>query len=143
MKLALAGFILILVIGAALAIGKGGAHLVPSTAPLPGTLEIARTPEARAMGLSGRATLPDDFGLLFVFPEDDRYGFWMKDMLIPIDIVWIASDGRIVGVRSDVAPDTYPEAFFPPEPIRYVLEMRAGEAARRGYAPGGLLPMPE
>lgn len=140
MKYALAALILL---AALIALSLAAGKEAPSTAPLPGNLEIADTPEQRERGLSGRASLPDDYGLLFAFEEDSTPSFWMKDMRFPIDIVWIAADGRIAGITPGVAPETYPEAFSPPEPVRYVLEIAAGEAARRGYARGVVLPIPD
>lgn len=107
-----------------------------------GQIEIVDTPQTRAQGLSGRAEVPTDYGLLFIFPEKGNYGFWMKDMLVPIDILWIADDGTILGIAAEVQPETYPEAFYPPEPVRYVLETRAGEAQLRGWSVGTVLALP-
>lgn len=118
----------------------------PSTAEaraLPQQIEYARTPEAQAQGLSGRAQIPPDYGMLFVFPAAGRYGFWMKDMLVPIDIIWIREDGVIVGREDSVSPDTYPKIFTPPEPVRAVLEVRAGESRKLGYEVGTKLALPE
>lgn len=95
-------------------------------------IEYAMTPEAREQGLGGRKEIQDDYGMLFVFPKDDYYGFWMKNMLVPIDIFWLDSDGHVVSVISDIATSTYPNVFYPTEPARYVLETVAGFA--RAYA---------
>ncbi len=142
MKYALAAFLVLVALLAFFAWKEREAPSAP-TAPLPPQLEIADTAEERARGLSGRDALPDDYGLLFIFPEDVTPAFWMKDMRFPIDIVWIAADGRIAGVTAEVSPETYPETFGPPELVRYVLEMAAGEAARRGYATGTPLKLPK
>ncbi|MBI2025299.1 DUF192 domain-containing protein [Candidatus Kaiserbacteria bacterium] len=99
-------------------------------------IEYATTPEARERGLSGRANIPSDYGMLFVFPKDDRYGFWMKDVLVPIDIFWLDSDGHVVSIISDIATSTYPDVFYPTEPARYVLETAAGFAKEHGIANG-------
>ena len=93
-------------------------------------IDVADTVATREQGLSGRADLSEDEGMLFVFPEDGSYGFWMKDMLFSIDIVWISQEGDIVDITSRVSPDTYPEAFFPQKPVRYVLELSAGFVER-------------
>lgn len=87
---------------------------------------VADTSEERILGLSGTKTLDQGTGLLFVFESDTRSGFWMKDMLFPIDIIWISATGEVVGVEADVSPDTYPAIFSPTEKIRYVLEVPAG-----------------
>lgn len=92
------------------------------------TVSIASTPEARARGLGGRASLAGDEGMLFVFDSDAKYRFWMKDMRFPIDILWLSSDGNVVDMRENVFPETYPEVFTPVAPARYVLELPAGLA---------------
>jgi hypothetical protein len=104
--------------------------------------EIAKTEQKQLLGLSGRVVIPHDYGMLFVFPKDDSYGFWMKDMLVPIDIIWLSDTGEVLGVEASLSPSTYPKVFYPPEPIRYVLETRAGEAERMGWAAGKSVPIP-
>jgi uncharacterized membrane protein (UPF0127 family) len=99
-------------------------------------LEIADTPEALHRGLSGRNSLAEDHGLLFVFPTPDRYGFWMPDMHFAIDIIWLDDKLRVVYIKNDATPDTYPEVFKPDTPARYVLEVPAGYAASHGIVVG-------
>ena len=77
--------------------------------------------------------------MLFVFANDDKYGFWMKDMLVPLDIFWLDSDGHVVSIIKDVATSTYPNVFYPPEPARYVLETAAGFARAHAIKTGTLL----
>jgi uncharacterized membrane protein (UPF0127 family) len=91
-------------------------------------IEYATTSEAREHGLGGRTEIQEDYGMLFIFPKDDTYGFWMKDMLLPIDIFWLDSEGHVVSVTQDVATSTYPSVFYPSGPARYVLETAAGFA---------------
>ena len=105
------------------------------------TLEIADTDAKRIQGLSGRTEVPDNYGMLFVFPEAQTYGFWMKDMYVPIDIIWLREDGSIIGIEDSVSPDTYPDTFYAPEPIRYVLETRAGYARDHGWTVGTVVPI--
>lgn len=104
--------------------------------------DIVTDPVAQEKGLGGRATVPENYGMLFVFPNDGRYGFWMKDMIVPIDIIWLSDNGTIVGIDADVATSTYPAVFYPPELVRYVLETRAGEALRQGWSTGTALSLP-
>lgn len=99
-------------------------------------IELADTPEKREQGLSGRRDIPSRYGMLFVFPEAGRYGFWMKDMFVPIDILWLAEDGTILGIEESLSPDSYPASVYPPREVRYVLETKAGEARRSGWAVG-------
>lgn len=99
-------------------------------------LDYATTTATREKGLGGRASLPDDYGMLFVFPKDDRYGFWMKDTIVPLDMFWLDDKGQVVYIAEDVAPSSYPNVFYPTQPARYVLETAAGFARTHGIATG-------
>ena len=105
--------------------------------------EIADSEAERVQGLSGRSNVPPGSGLLFIFDRPERYGFWMKDMLISIDIIWLADDGTILEIEEGVSPDTYPTPFYPPRPVRYVLETRVGEAKAQGWTVGTRIQLPE
>lgn len=103
-------------------------------------VDVAATPETRTQGLSGRRSLAEGEGLFFIFEQEGNWGFWMKGMLFPIDIIWTATDGTIITVTPNVTPETYPQAFYPTTPkARYVLEVPAGFAERHGIAEGGKL----
>lgn len=116
------------------------ARIVPTATITIGTeqLRIARadTPGSRELGLSGITSLSDDEGMLFIFEEDGRHAFWMKDMAFSIDILWISSGGRVVFIAPSVAPETYPQAFTSDSPARYVLEVPAGFATEHGIEVG-------
>jgi uncharacterized protein len=99
-------------------------------------IEYAMTLEARERGLGGRTEIQKDYGMLFVFPKDDIYGFWMKDMLVPIDIFWLDSKGQVVFIISNIATSSYPNVFYPDKPARYVLETAAGFAKDNSVATG-------
>ena len=99
-------------------------------------VELATTPAEREKGLGGRADIPEDYGMLFVFPKDDLYGFWMKDTLVPLDMFWIDSKGQVVSIAQDVATSSFPHVFYPSAPALYVLETKAGFARRRGIRAG-------
>lgn len=99
-------------------------------------LEIAQTPEDRARGLSGRASLSEDQGMLFVFEETARHGFWMKDMNFPIDIIWIDQDFSVVDIKHEAVPDSFPNSFTPDSPALYVVEVYAGFAKKYGITEG-------
>ncbi len=90
------------------------------------SLEIADTTETRIKGLSGRDRLDDSHGLLFVFEKPDFYGIWMKEMKFAIDIVWLDENLSVVDFKKSVAPETFPEVFYPVSPALYVLELNAG-----------------
>ncbi|MCR4276320.1 MAG: DUF192 domain-containing protein [Candidatus Parcubacteria bacterium] len=97
-------------------------------------IDYATTPAEREKGLGGRSSIPADYGMLFVFPKDDKYGFWMKDMLVPIDIFWLDSKGQVVSIAENVATSSYPDVFYPNMPARYVLETAAGFAQAHSVA---------
>lgn len=99
-------------------------------------IELAVTEAARIQGLSGRSEVPPDYGMLFVFPSSARQGFWMQDMLVPIDIIWLSDTGVIIGIEEGVSPDTFPNVFYSPKPVRYVLETAAGVSAQMEWAVG-------
>ena len=99
-------------------------------------VEIADDDAERAQGLSGREALAPDRGLLFVFDEPAAAGFWMRNMNFPIDIIWIDGAWRVVGITANVSPDSFPQVFYPPEPIKYVLETNAGWALKNNLQIG-------
>jgi uncharacterized membrane protein (UPF0127 family) len=99
-------------------------------------IEYVTTEAAKEKGLGGRANIPGDYGMLFIFSKDNQYGFWMKDMLVPIDIFWLDDQGQTVSIAKDVATSTYPNVFYPSTPARYVLETAAGFANKHSIATG-------
>ena len=107
------------------------------------TAEIAATRPDRETGLMHRTTLARNTGMLFVFPADSPYPFWMKDTLIPLDMVWMDAGKRVIYVEKNAAPcpaiRLQCPSFGPSEPARYVLEISAGTADRLGIKPGASL----
>lgn len=104
-------------------------------------IEIADTDSEKAKGLSGKPFLGENEGMLFIFPTKSQPSFWMKDMLIPLDMIWI-TDGKITYIHENV-PTPMPEQtnanlplYRPPEPINYVLEVNAGFAQKHGVKAG-------
>ena len=98
-------------------------------------VEIAATSQERSRGLSGRESLPDSSGMLFVYDSSRTPSFWMKDMLIPLDFVWIGEDCSVADLHTDVPPPppgtptgSLP-TYQPGSPVRYVLEINAGKIA--------------
>lgn len=110
-----------------------GVTLTDGTSTL--VIDYAVTPEEQKRGLSGRPSLPEGRGLLFVF-ERPAPPFWMPDMNFAIDIVWIGEDKRIVDITENATPESYPTTFAPKFPATYVLEIAAGEARNLGFATG-------
>lgn len=92
--------------------------------------ELADTPELRSVGLSNRDALEEGLGMWFVFGEDGYWQFWMKDTLIPLDIIWVDKDGTVVTIAHNVQPETFPDTFTSSKPARYVLEVPGGYAKK-------------
>ncbi len=117
------------------------AVLVPAAGggPVTVALEVADDPVERQQGLMWRTALADGQGMLFVFDEDDDHEFWMKNTLIPLDMIFIAREGpgvgRVVGIQADTQPlSTVPVGVG--KPSRWVLEVPAGFSAKRGLEAG-------
>lgn len=101
-------------------------------------IEIADTKEKLTRGLGGRESLPQDAGMLFVFGVSNYWTFWMKDMRFALDFVWMNEDFEVVHITKNVLPESYPEEFSPPEPVKYVLEVNAGFADDKGIKVGNV-----
>lgn len=99
-------------------------------------VEIADEPEEWARGLMGRRSLPEGSGMLFVFPDKQTRTFWMKDTLIPLDIIYI-DDDRVVDLAT-LNPATQKDIprHTSRLPANYVLEVRAGTIGRLGIIIG-------
>ena len=97
-------------------------------------VEIAATPALRKLGLMNRYVLPDNHGMLFVFPETYAHCMWMKDTKIPLSAAFIDEHGIIVNI-AEMQPDT-DDNHCSVTPVRYVIEMRSGWFRERGIVPG-------
>ncbi len=105
------------------------------------SVEIAADDEMRQQGLMFRDHIDPGHGMLFVFPRDDVFSFWMKNTRIPLDMIWIDANKRIVGIRENVPPchvDDCP-SYGPGVVARYVLEVGGGEAAKHRLKTGDAL----
>ena len=81
-----------------------------------------------------RESLDEKSGMLFVFPEDGRYGFWMKNTLIPLDIIWIDNDQRVVDIQTAQPCTAEPcPSYTPSGDARYVLEINANVSEQYGF----------
>ncbi len=85
--------------------------------------DLALSSDSQIKGLSGRKDLKSDEGMLFVFDRPGKYQFWMKGMNFPIDIIWIGEDSRVVYIKENASPESYPESFVSDKEARYVLEV--------------------
>jgi len=105
---------------------KGGTLVV--------AVEVARTEAERARGLMFRTSLGDGAGMLFVFDETGDHPFWMKNTLIPLDMIFIDDSGRVTGVVARATPGSLEPRSGGPG--RYVLEVNGGWAEQKGVAAG-------
>jgi hypothetical protein len=91
--------------------------------------KIAKTDYGREIGLSGVTTLGPDQALLMVFPAADRWPIWMKDMKVPIDIIWLNDNKQVVYIVKNAQPpvgDATPQTFTPITTAKYVIELPSG-----------------
>jgi uncharacterized membrane protein (UPF0127 family) len=102
------------------------------------TIEIAADDASRAHGLMDRTQMDADHGMLFVFDDDAPRAFWMKNTKIPLDMLFYDADNRLVSIQHDVPPCIADPCagYSSGAPARYVLELNAGEAAKRGLTSG-------
>ncbi len=104
-------------------------------------VEYAETPEKQEKGLMGRASLNSNSGMLFIFPEEKRRQFWMSETLIPLDVLFIDSNGRINEITT-LQPCSETSAcpiYSSHEPARYTIEVNAGFAAKNRIVEGDIL----
>lgn len=105
------------------------------------TVEIADDREKQALGLMFRRALPENHGMLFIFPREAPRSFWMKNTRIPLDIMYFGADLRLVSVAANAQPCRVERCpGYPSEgPAQYVLELNSGKASELELAPGDRL----
>jgi uncharacterized membrane protein (UPF0127 family) len=99
-------------------------------------VEIANNEANRVSGLSNRKTLYTKTGMLFAFDKMSKQSFWMKDMLIPIDMIFFDNNWKIVLIESNLQPNSFPKIFGGGVKSQYVLEVNALEAEISGLGVG-------
>jgi uncharacterized membrane protein (UPF0127 family) len=106
-------------------------------------VDVVDTPLERERGLMFRRKLPSDYGMLFVFPREERMNFWMKNTWVSLDILFIHDDKTIQRIHKKVKPSTAKtaddEVALAPGQGQYVLELPAGTSARRKLKEGDAL----
>jgi uncharacterized protein len=114
-------------------VSKTGVHVF--------SVELAVTEEQRARGLMFRKELPEGKGMLFDFKVEQEAGFWMQNTLIPLDMIFIRADGRILRIAENTEPLS--TKIIPSGgPVRGVLEVIGGTARKLGIAPGDVVAHP-
>ena len=104
------------------------------------TVELATKPDQRQQGLMFRQEMDEDAGMLFIFPEDNATGFWMKNTYIPLDIAYISAEGRVLEIKAAKPLDE--TLLAPAGPYRYTLEVNAGWFLRHNLGPGATIHLP-
>jgi len=118
-----------------LSLPTGQVHFTDAPSAPRVTVELALNDPARARGLMYRTQMDGDSGMLFSWGEDSRRSFWMQNTCIPLDMLFIAGDGTVVGILEQVPTlNTLPREV--PCPARHVLELNAGWARAHGVTPG-------
>jgi hypothetical protein len=100
------------------------------------TVEVASSPEQQAMGLMYRNALAPDRGMIFPFARPRAASFWMKNTLIPLDMIFIRADGTIANIEAMTVPLQLQPAYYSDGPVAAVLEIAGGRAAELGIKPG-------
>jgi uncharacterized membrane protein (UPF0127 family) len=102
-------------------------------------VDQAITAEEQAQGLSGRTSLGENQGMLFPFATSGKHYFWMKDMNFPIDMIFLDSDLKVVYIKKNALPESYPDAFGGEVDSKYVLEVASGIADKASLKIGDKL----
>jgi len=105
----------------------GGAHAFDA--------EVAESVEAQTRGMMWRKQLAKDKAMIFIFPNEQVRSFWMRNTLIPLDMIFISADRTIVGIVAEAAPKTLSQRSVP-APSKYVLEVVGGWCEKAGVRPG-------
>ena len=99
------------------------------------TVEVARTREEQAQGLMFRESLAGDRGMIFPFDPPQNASFWMRNTLIPLDMIFIRTDGTIARIAANTVPHSL-EPVSGGEPVAAILEIRGGRSAELGIREG-------
>jgi uncharacterized membrane protein (UPF0127 family) len=104
-------------------------------------IEIAETPQQQEQGLMFRRSLPANAGMLFDFGSTEPAAFWMKNTLIPLDMLFIAADGKIADIHERAVPLSE-ATIYSKVPVRAVLELNGGTVSRLGIHLGDVVHFP-
>jgi uncharacterized protein len=101
----------------------------------PVEVEIADSTRTRTRGMMWRASVPAGTGMLFIFPNEEDHQFWMRNTLVPLDMLFLDRSGQVVGIVAQAEPQTLDRRSVG-RPSVYVLEVQGGWAEKAGIAPG-------
>jgi hypothetical protein len=109
--------------------------IISATGPHRFKVELAETPEQMTQGLMFRTSLAPDAGMLFDYQQPTAATMWMRNTLIPLDMLFIDGQGRIVNIHERAVPQSL-DVIAAAAPVRAVIELNGGTAARLGIEPG-------
>ena len=135
LKALLAAFVLVLMLPLAACSDEGRLTIESRNGAHSFAVEIVDTPETRAQGLMYREELAPDAGMLFDFKESRTVSFWMRNTLIPLDMIFITEAGVVANVHAQARPHD-PTSIPSDGPVMFVLEIPGGRAAELGIAAG-------
>jgi uncharacterized membrane protein (UPF0127 family) len=121
-------------------VSEAGLQVIPLTVTHDGkthrfSVEVAATPQQQAKGMMFRTQMGADEGMLFPYDPPRTVSFWMKNTVIPLDIVNIGTDGLVLNIHENATPYSE-QKYWSDGPVSAVLELRGGRAAELGIAPG-------
>ncbi len=93
-------------------------------------LKKSETQTEKTKGLSGVIKMGENYGMLFIYNNPDKYGIWMKDMNFPIDIIWLDAEKKVIDIKENALPESFPNVFYPQSPATYIIELNAGTAEK-------------
>ena len=134
-KALLTAFVLVLMLPLAACSDEGRLTIEARNGAHSFAIEIVDTPETRAQGLMYREELAPDAGMLFDFKESRPVSFWMRNTLIPLDMIFITEEGLVANVYAQARPHD-PTSIPSDGPVMFVLEIPGGRAAELGIAAG-------
>src|SRR6478735_2107671 len=141
MRVLLTALVCILIAAPALAVDRNTVEIASKSGVHVFAVEIADTEPARERGLMFRKELPSGQGMLFDFHRDQEVSFWMKNTLIPLDMIFIRGDGQILRIEENTVPLS--TRMIPSRgPVRAVLEVIGGTSRKLGIAPGDRVASP-
>ncbi len=140
---AISAFLVLVLVGARLAAETGRPHFQTSTMRIDGTssqplnfeIEVARTPAEQEFGLMYRRTLDDHAGMIFIEEPPRLMTMWMKNTLIPLDMLFVGGDGTILNIAPDAVPESE-KIISSGVPVKAVIELAGGASVRLGIKPG-------